>query len=150
MSSGTEIITASLQKIGVYSPVSPANPESIVTGKDALNSMIAQWQDDGIDMSCVPLKQPGSELSEPLGSRNAIIDNLAIELSSYFPAANVSNELIKSAKKGLNFIKRRWKEVTIPYPKASGTLPIGQGNKAYLRSNPFFAEGTEIGDSTDS
>lgn len=149
MSAGTEIIQSALQKIGVYSPVSPSNPESIVTGKEVLNSMIAQWQDDSINMGCVPLKQPGSELSEPLGSKNAIVNNLAVELIPFFPGAVVSPQLIQNAKKGMNFIKRRWKETEIPYPKTR-QLPMGQGNKAYLYDNPFFDEGTEIGDDSTS
>jgi len=146
MTVGTKIIERSLEHLGVSTPVSPANPESIQSVKDVLNGMIARWEDEGILMGCVPLKEPGSELSEPLGARNGIEFNLAIEAAPLFPAANLSPLLIRSANKTYNEIKRRWKTITIPNAKVRGTLPKGQGNwyQGY-DGDTFFDEGEDIG-----
>ena len=145
MSAGTEIIIEALQSIGVYSPLKASNPESLQIGKRVTNSMIAELQDDGIEMGCVPLKESGSELSEPLGARDAIVSLLAVRMAKYFPSAAVGNELIKSARKGHNMLKRRWHNHYTPKPKTRGTLPKGQGNKRSFRFNdPFFNEGDEI------
>jgi len=142
MTVGTKIIEGALEEIGVHSVVSPANPESIQTVKDMLNGMIAEWEDDGILMGCVPLKEPGSELSEPLGTKNGIQFNLAIIAAPKFPGAIVSNLLIKNANKTYNKIERRWKTITIPNAKARGTLPKGQGN---WYDDTYFVEGEDIG-----
>ena len=142
MTIGTKIIERSLELISAHSVVSPANPESIQTGKSALNGMIARWEDDSINMGCVPLKEPGSELSEPLGARNGIEYNLALELAPLFPAANVSPLLVAMANKTYNELRRRWKPVTIPKATVRGTHPKGQGN---FGDQTYFNEGDELG-----
>ncbi len=144
MSSGTFIIQSALSKLGVHSAVSPAVTEAITTGKDTLNSFVAQLEDDGIITGMVPLESTGSELSEPLGARNIVIDNLAILMAPYFPGAVVSNDLQISARKGMNYLKVHYKTIIIPKPVARSTLPKGQGN-SYPYSDPFFAKGEEIG-----
>ena len=151
MSSGTKIIQSALERIGAHSVVSPANPESIQTGKDTLNGMLAMWWDNGIITGAVPLSEPGDELSEPMGAMNGIINNLSIELAPLFPSAQISTELRSNALKQYKEIVRRWKQVEIPKPVARETLPLGQGNRrrygvgnSYYQ-NPFFLNGSEIG-----
>jgi len=149
MTTGTKIVQSALQKIGVNSPLQPANPESLELGKDTLNGMIAQWEDNGILMGCVPLKVIGSELSEPHSAKNAIIYNLAIALSPDFPGSQVSNTLQTQANKGYNLIKRIWKEIEVPKRKARGGYPKGQGHRVeYIDGfweETFFEEGEEVG-----
>lgn len=144
MSSGTFIVQAALSKIGVHSVVSPAPPEAVTLGKDVLNSYIAQLEDEGIVTGMVPLKTSGSELSEPLGIRNIVINDLAILLSPDFPGSIVSPALAASALKGKNYLNTHYKKVTIPKPVARETLPRGMGN-SYPYSDPFFQKGEEIG-----
>jgi len=149
MTTGTKIVQAALQKIGAHSPLQPANSESLDVGRDVLNAMIAQWEDNGILMGCVPLKVIASELSEPHGAKNAIIYNLALALAPDFPGAQVSSELKAQAQKSYNLIKRLWKEIEIPKRKVRGTYPRGQGHKVeYLDGfwdEIYFEEGEEIG-----
>ena len=114
MTVGTEIIQDALESIGAHSVISPASPDSISTGMKWLNGMIAGWQDNGINMGCVPLKTPGSELSEPLGAKNAIISNLAVLLHPKFPGSQVSPQLKVDASKGYNSIVKHYKTITIP------------------------------------
>ena len=147
MTTGTKIIQKSLSYIGAHSVVNPANPESILTGMDTLNGMIAEWQDENIEMGAVPLNAPGDELSEPLGTRNNIEFNLAVLLQPLFPGTVVSVELRANALKGFNSIKRKWQTIVIPKKQARGTLPLGQGNRERNGRwlDPFFNEGQEIG-----
>lgn len=143
MTIGTKIIESALEEIGAHSVVSPANPESIQTAKNVLNGMIAAWEDDGIVMGCSPLKEPGSELSEPLGASNGIVYNLAILLAPKFPGAVVTPLLLRNAQKTLNKIENHWRTLTIPNMSVRGTLPKGQGNFIYEKT--FFDEGDELG-----
>jgi len=114
---------------------------------DTLNSMIAEWVDDNIDMGCVPLASPGSELSEPLGSRNAITDNLAILLQPMFPGTQVSIELKANALKGMSKISTQWESVVIPKRMVRDSLPKGEGNKPRqgIYGNTYFDVGDTIG-----
>ena len=84
MSDGTVIIKAALKEIGAHSIAAPADPESVEVGMNTLNSMLQIWLSQGIDLGIVPLETPGDELSEPLETTQAIIDNLAIGLAPNF------------------------------------------------------------------
>jgi hypothetical protein len=143
MTTGTKIIQRALSYIGAHSPLSPANPESILDGMDILNSFIAELQDNDVDMGCVPLAAPGEELSEPLGARNAIEENLAVLLIPLFPGAKVSPFLQANATKSLQKLRNQWETVSIPKRQVRGTLPKGQGNK-YFFHNTYFDEGDEL------
>lgn len=146
MSTGTKIVQDALAKIGAHSVTFPAKPESLETGKDELNSMIAGWQDDNISFGAVPLNAIGDELSEPLGLRTTIINNLAVRCHPLFPGSQISSELVGLANRGYNEMVARYQTFTIPKPQARGTLPKGQGNeRGYTRNDPFFKAGDEIG-----
>lgn len=146
MTTGTKIIESALTKIGAYSPLKPTNPESVVSVMDTLNSFIAELQDNGVDMGVVPLSAPGDELSEPLGARNAIVNNLAILAQPDFPGTVVSQDLRINAAKGMQKLLNQWKTVSIPKKQVRGTLPQGAGNKSHgYFGETFFAEGDEIG-----
>lgn len=143
MTTGTKIIERALTHIGVNSPLKSVNPESVTQGMDTLNSLIASWQDEGIEMGAVPLKTPGQELSEPLGARNGIEFNLAVIMAPDFPSATISPFVLRQASIGFNDIKINWQILTIPKKKTRGTLPMGQGNRR--RERNFFDEGEDIG-----
>ena len=146
MTTGTKIVKGALSRIGAHSVIAPANPESINEAKDILNSMLAEWYDSGIDMSTVPLNAVGDDLSEPLGARNAIIDNLAILCKPLFEGAVISPELSANALKGLSQIKRTWKPIVIPKAQVRDTLPKGQGNRGHgWYSDAYFKKGDELG-----
>ena len=132
-----------LKKLGVQSPFQATNPESVTSALSELNGMISSWFDDDIDMGCVPLEVIGDELSEPQGARNAIIDNLAIQLQPYFRRAVISDRLRVNASMGKTKIEQQWQNIDIPLKKVRGTLPKGAGNQYY--EDTFFHEGEEIG-----
>jgi len=148
MSSGTEIITEALQKIGAASVVAPADPDAIVAGKNALNSMLQQWLSVGIDMGTVPLDSPGDELSEPMDARNGIVDNLALMLAPFFSNGKqvVTPELSRSAKIGYIFIKKMYQPVVIPQKKVSSTMPMGAGSTRGVWRSTFAENERELKD----
>lgn len=147
MSTGTKIVQDALSRIGAHSPIRPASPEAIDSGKDALNSLIAKWQDNNIEFGAVPLQAVGDELSEPLGLTNTIKDLLSIELSPLFPGSQVSPELRVNASRGYADMAAKFQTVTIPKLVVRSTLPKGQGNQRNrYRSDNFFNDGDELGD----
>ena len=110
--------------------------------------MIAEWQDDNIELGCVPLLTIGEDLSEPMGLRNTIENSLALVLAPEFPGSQVSQELMRQQKLTYNKMVRRWKERDVRKAQTRGTLPIGQGHKVHNTRyiGVFFEEGEELGD----
>ena len=102
--------------------------------------MLQLWLSQGIDLGIVPLDAPGDELGEPLDSRNAIIDNLALRISPDFDNGNtvVSPQLTSNAKREFNLIKNLYQIVDVPLKIVSSTLPVGQGNKTGLTRTRVF------------
>jgi hypothetical protein len=140
MSSGTFIILSALKRIGANSLAQPASPEAVVEGRDVLNSMLQLWLSENIDLGIVPLDAPGDELGEPLDSRNAIIDNLALRLSPLFDNGNnvVSPQLASNAKREFGLIRNLYQVVDVPLKVVSSTLPVGSGNKTGLARQRIF------------
>lgn len=146
MSTGTEIITKALQKLGASSKVSPASPESITLGMDALNSMIEMWESKNIITGMTPLEVPGDELNNPRDITNGIINNLAIELAPDFDNGKtvVSPTLMRQANIGYNSIITLYQIVVVPDKVISSTTPVGAGNERYFRARNFPVKGQTI------
>ena len=146
MSSGTFIITSALKRIGAASIVQPAAPETITEGRDILKSMLQLWQSWGIELGVAPLDAPGDELGEPLDSRNAIIDNLALMLAPDFDngRGNVSAQLKANARNGLAQVKQIYRTLVVPPRQVSSTTPRGQGNAGGISERIFFKDGEPL------
>lgn len=146
MSTGQEIIEASLEKLGAHSVIKPANDEDITRGWRALNDMMEYWLSKGIKLGVSPLETPGDSLNEPGGTRNAIINNLAIELEGGFNNGRdvLSPSERNQARVQFRTIKRQYGKLTIPNPVVSSTLPVGAGNQVGRWENTFFGEGAEL------
>lgn len=146
MSTGTDIIQKALQLIGAHSIVSPASAESILTGKDALNSMLEMWLSKGIDFGYSPLDVPGDALGEPPDVRNGIISSLAMTLAPNFDNGKgiVSTELRNLANSQFFTIQRIYRSITIPNKVVSSTLPKGAGNDQGILDSAFYNKGSTI------
>jgi len=146
MSSGTEIVQAALKEIGAHSIVAPADPESILVGKNTLNSMLQIWLSQCIDLGIVPLDASGEELGEPADSTQVIIDNLAIALAPNFDNGDnvVSAELRNNARRGFVRLRGLYQILTIPDKVVSSTLPRGAGNDRGFRTKVFAGKGATI------
>lgn len=146
MSAGTEIIEFALKEIGANSIAAPADAESIVIGRDTLNSMLQMWLSIGIDLGIVPLDAPGDELGEPLDATQAIIDNLAVELAPNFDNGKVvvSPTLRNNARRNYETIKSLYQTLSIPDKVLSSTLPRGAGNTRGVRRQVFEGSGGTV------
>lgn len=132
--------------IGAHSVVSPASAESILVGKDALNSMLEMWLSKGIDFGFAPLDAPGDTLSDPPDVRNGIISNLAIWLAPNFDNGKdiVSVNLRNLARSEFQTIQRLYRGLTIPRKVVSSTLPKGSGNDQGFFESTFYGVGDTI------
>lgn len=138
MSAGSTIIKDALQAIGAHSVVSPAAQESITLGMRRLNSMLALWKKEGVDIGYTELTVPGDELGEPTDTTNAIVANLAIVLAPDFDNGkqNVSPTLEGRAASGKADIFQIYRTISIPDKVVSSTLPRGAGNT--ICGGPIF------------
>ena len=141
MSTGTDIITKAYARIGAYTVFNIPPDEAIIDGMTALNGMLDRWRTKFIDIPFVNLDVPGGQLQEPLDATEAIIDNLAIQLSSSYSSGSlnlVSNELRTNARVGFNDVKRAYRCQAIPSFTLSSTTPVGQGNVDGLFNRRVF------------
>ena len=117
-------------------------------GMEILNSMMEMWQTLNIDIGTTPLENPGDNLNEPPDARNAIINNLALELAPSFDNGQnvVSRVLENRASAGFQHVRNLYQVHTIPPVVVSSTLPVGAGNEAaFRRGRIFFGKGAQLG-----
>jgi len=131
MSSSTDIITKAYKRIGAYTVFNIPPDEAIIEGMEALNGMLDRWRSKFINIPFVNIDVPGQELAEPVDATEAIIDNLAIQLSSNFSNGSlvvVSQDLRTNARVGFIDLKKAYRCMPIPKFTLSSTTPVGQGN----------------------
>lgn len=141
MSAGTTIITKAYKRIGVFTVFNIPPEEAIIAGMEALNGMLDRWRSKFIIIPFTELSVPGQELGEPVDATEAIIDNLAIQLSSDYSSGSlsvVSQELKINAKVGLIDLKKAYRCQPVPSFTLSSTTPLGQGNVDGLFNQRIF------------
>lgn len=146
MSTGTELIEEALQAIGVLSVAVPSSPEQITNGFGRLNSLNQLWLSRGIRLGISRITAPGQEVNEPMDSRSAIVDNLALTLASFYNRP-ISQALKDSAWSGYETITALYQDVSIPEKVASSTMPRGEGQRRGFSfdTEAFNPEGETIG-----
>jgi hypothetical protein len=147
MSDGTTLIQSSLKLIGAHSIYAPADAESIEVSLGTLNSMLQLWLSQGIELNISPLNAVGEEVGEPLDTRQAIINNLAVMLAPNFGIANVPNQLKVNANLSYIAIKALYQVFTVPDKVVSSTLPRGAGNNRGRSSRVYAGAGATIASS---
>ena len=147
MSTGTDIIKRSLQKIGASSSLSEPSAETMQTAFEILNSMISLWASQNIQTGATLLNVQGDELNEKQDCRSAIISNLAVMLGPDFDNGKsvVSADLRAMASREFHMIKSIYQTIAVPKKVVSSTLPYGQGNRRSFREDAFFSEGSKLG-----
>jgi hypothetical protein len=143
MSTGTDLILGSLRLLQAHSVASSAETETIVIGKDKLNSMLQLWISQGIAIETTPIEAVGDEVSEPEDTTNAIVENLAVEMEMEFGVLNPadSQRLHANAQGSYNDVKRIYLSITIPNKIISSTTPMGAGNTNGFRARVFKPRG---------
>lgn len=141
MSTPNFIVLASLTKIGKNSPLKAAKAEDILTGLDALASLLQTFETQNIILNTQPIETSTGELGESLDVRNAIINILAIEIATNYDNGQVivSQTLQRSANTGMAFLKKWYTQDSMPLRRISSTAPLGAGNERYgRRARRFF------------
>ena len=110
--------------------------------------MLETWRSKGILIDTIPLEVPGDNLNEPPDARNAIVDNLAISVASYFDNGQVvvSNDLKINARNGYPFVSDVYRQIIIPPKTVSSTTPVGEGNRRGVNIRVYFPRGAKIDD----
>lgn len=149
MSTGTALVQDGARLIGAHSILNPLDTDSLQVGFVALNNMMALWLSQGIDIGHVPLETVSDEMAEPGDTRNAIIEQLAIQLAPYFFTGQsvVSADLRSIANRDYRLVKRIYQVLTIPFKVVSATLPKGEGNSKGIDRRVFFGSKASLNDS---
>ncbi len=145
MSAGTFVIEESLKLLGAHSLVAAADNETMTSAMHRLNGMIQRWESEGIKTGATWLEASGDELNEPMDATNAIIDNLALELSPGFKDS-VPERLTINAGLGKGIVESLYQSITINPKVASAHLLRGQGNKSGYSNDVFFGPDRTVND----
>ncbi len=143
MSTVNFLVLGALTKIGKNSPLKPAKPEDVLTGLQSLQSFLQQLETQNIILTANPVRAPSDEVGESLDTRNALINNLAIEISTNYDNGQgiVSDSLQRNANSGMAFLKKWYTEDCLPTRRISSTAPLGAGNEKFkysASSRKFF------------
>ena len=149
MSTGTSIIQDAYIQLGVESVFKEASPESLEYAGRILMGMLHLWKSFGINLSFTPLEAVGDELNEAADTRNAIVFNLAIELSTSVDNgvdAVVSEQLRNNARRTYEQVAQLCRDYSKKFKKVSGTQSKGQGNAGRFRNRRnYFLPGESLG-----
>jgi hypothetical protein len=127
-----DIIEAALEEIGFGPNSYDIRAEDYATGLNRLNTLMAQWQGDGVGLGYPASNSAdGDDLDAdsnlPPDAVNGVIAGLAVALAPGF-GKQVSKDTKVAARKGEQLIRR--KTATIPSRKADlTTYPAGAGHK---------------------
>lgn len=149
MSTGTALVQDAARLIGAHSILAPLDDDSIVLGVEVLNNMMQLWLSQDIKLAFVPLEVPASNMAEPGDARNAIVEQLALQLAPYFfnGKSVVTPDLKMRARVDFMWLKNLYQTFDIPNRTVSATLPKGEGNSKGVDRQIFFGNNATINDS---
>ncbi len=134
-----QFVTSAFEEIGLADYVFDLQPEQLEAALRRLDSMIAEWNAEGIRLGYAMPSSPqdsdlDTETNVPDSAWEAIITNLAIRIAPGYGKA-VSPDTKVSAKGAYNVLLQR---ATFPLEKQfPETMPIGQGNKPWRWMSPY-------------
>lgn len=143
MSSVNFIVLSALTRIGKNSPLKAAKAEDINAGLQSLQSLLQQFETQNIMLTANPVRAPSDEVGESLDTRNALINILAIEISTNYDNGQsiVSDTLQRNAASGMAFLRKWYTVDPLPLRRISSTAPLGAGNERFrytVSSRKFF------------
>jgi len=84
MTTVAKAVSRTLRLIGVQSPVQSTKPQDFDTCIEALNSMMARWEADGVSVGWSPVDNPSDELPVAIEVEKAVIYNLCMDVAPEF------------------------------------------------------------------
>lgn len=126
-----EIVRDAFTEMGIASYEFDVSPEEIITAIRRLDTMMAQWEIDGIRLSYPQPSSaggsaPGDASNVPDYALEAMITNLAIRLAPSY-GKGISPDTKTTAKNALTSILNR---SAMPIPQQKLTMPKGAGYKS--------------------
>lgn len=107
------------------------------TGIFYLNAMMQDFAINGINIGYTIIGSLGDAVTVPDGALEAMVKNLAIEISPAFKETLTSSDLFEQAQDGLGTLL----QISMPtianaaYPS---TIPMGSGNYSGIWNNTFY------------
>ena len=107
------------------------------TGIFYLNAMMQDFAVNGIKIGYTIVNTLGDEVTVPDGALEAMVKNLAIEISPVFKGSLTSTDLFEQAQDGINTLL----QISIPTisnSPYSENLPVGSGNDYNAWNDKFY------------
>ena len=149
-----QFVTFALEEIGYANYIFDLMPEQIESVLRTLDAMLANWDARGIKLGYPLVDNPNysnvtTDTGVPDSANEAIVTNLAVKIGPRF-GKTIPQELKQSAKTSYDNLL-----ILISSPKPMNLptiLPIGQGNKPWLRpySSVFIVPPTNSIDDADN
>jgi hypothetical protein len=105
------LISDALLEIGVIRENQSPSPEQLSTSLRRLNQMLADWEEDGIELGYYPQTTYTSEVPIPESAERGVMLNFALELAGSFGAADVRPATLKAAAQSYARLERDTIEV---------------------------------------
>jgi len=138
-----QLITSAFEEMGITPNTFDITPEEFESALKRMDSMMAEWNVEGIRVGYPLSSIADSSLDEDSGvpdsATEAILSNLAIRLAPSFGKV-VPREVKVTAKKAYNTLLMRALALYPQEKQYQGTLPVGAGNSYYRngRTNQVF------------
>jgi len=149
-----QYIVEAYTELGLSDYAVNLTPEELQTALRRLDSMMAEWEADGIRCAYPMAGTPGASNIDtvtecPEAANTAITTNLARQLSAGY-GKTVSQETVAASKKSKASLRKLLS--VIPEMQFPSTLPRGAGQKAWRApASPFFPAptSTDLSDDID-
>lgn len=138
MSTAREVISSALKLIAVRPAESPLTDAEITDGLRSLNSMLNQWNIEGINIDFETVDDVDEQMYLDEGVIGPVQDNLAVYVAPEY-SAQIPPWLISRADTGKKAVRSAKLELeSLEFPD---TLPVGSGNEY----NNYVADGDSPG-----
>jgi hypothetical protein len=100
------LITDALLEIGVIRENQSPSPEQLATSLRRLNQLMADWEEDGIELGYYPQSTYTATVPIPESAERAVMFNFALELAGSFGASEVRPATLRAAAQAYARLER--------------------------------------------
>lgn len=134
------ILQMAYDEIAITNGVFSVSPEMQRLALNRLDSLMAEWEADGIVLGYdYPATYGESLPADDSGLQDAVVQAVSCNLAKRIAPTigkMVSGETKKAAARGEQMLRVR--TLTVPSMSLPSRLPKGQGNRTWLHESPFF------------